>query len=299
MTDQRRAMILGLTTVLLWSTVASAFKLSLRYLPIPLLLLYASLVSTVVLASILVAQGRLGQALRSTRRQCLAAVVRGLLNPFAYYLVLLGAYSRLPAQEAQPLNYTWALTLAYLSIPLLRQRPNWHALAAGPVCYLGVLVIATRGDPLSLHFSDSLGVALALGSTVIWALYWILNARSDQDPVVGLFLGFLFALPPVALYAAMTTGVAVPGWRALGGAVYIGLFEMGISFVTWIHALRLAENAAQVSNLIFLSPFVSLIFIHFIVGEVVLKSTAVGLVLIVLGLLIQQRGMGAGSREAA
>lgn len=74
----------------------------------------------------------------------------------------------------------------------------------------------------------------------------------------------------------------------LVGAAYVGVFEMGITFVLWISALKLSENTAKVGNLIFLSPFLSLVFIHFLVGEDILPSTFIGLVFIVMGLFIQQ-----------
>ncbi|MDE0286859.1 MAG: EamA family transporter, partial [Gammaproteobacteria bacterium] len=69
--------------------------------------------------------------------------------------------------------------------------------------------------------------------------------------------------------------------------VYVGLFEMGVTYILWLAALRLSETAAKVSTLIFLSPFLSLIFISRILGEAVAVTTIVGLVLIVAGLLVQ------------
>ena len=77
-------------------------------------------------------------------------------------------------------------------------------------------------------------------------------------------------------------------WRALAGATYVGFFEMGISFVLWLAALRNSENTAKVGNMIFLSPFLSLILIHFIVGETIARSTYLGLVLIMGGLALQR-----------
>lgn len=286
--DRRRAYFYGMGAVLLWSTVASAFKLSLRYLDYAQLLLYACCVSTLVLGVIVVVQGKVALLFTGGRRAWLRSLGLGLLNPLIYYLLLFSAYERLPAQEAQPLNYTWALTLTLLSIPLLKQRPSWADLSAGLLCYSGVLVISTRGDVLGLHFSDPVGVGLALGSTVLWALYWIFNTRDERDPVVRLLLNFALALPFVFLYCAVqSTPWPVP-IEGLYGAVYIGIFEMGIAFVLWQQALRYAENAAQVGNLIFVSPFLSLGFIYFFVGEEILWSTLVGLVLVVAGLLLQQ-----------
>ena len=299
MKNQRRAYAFGLTTVLLWSTVATAFKLSLRYLEPVQLLLYANATSIVVLVVILAARGKLRLLLSYSRSEYLRSLGLGLLNPFLYYLVLFEAYDRLPAQEAQPLNYTWAITLSLLSIPLLRQKISVRDLGAAAVSYAGVVVISTRGDVLSLTFSDAWGVALALGSTVIWALYWIYNTRDDRDPVAALLLSFLFGFPFVlAACAALSTPLVTSG-PGLAGAAYVGVFEMGLTFVLWLSALRASENTARVSQLIFLSPFLSLVFIRFGLGEPIVASTYAGLLLIVGGLLLRKRAGSNGKPGVA
>jgi len=278
----------GLATVLLWSTVASAFKLSLRYLDFSQLLLYSSGVSIFCLAAILAFKGKIGLLFSFSKRQYLRSLFLGFLNPFLYYLILFKAYDLLPAQEAQPLNYTWAITLSILSIPLLKQSIRLVDIIALFVSYTGVLVISTHGDVLSFRFTDPLGVALALGSTVIWALYWIYNTKDDRDPVAGLLLNFVFGLPFVLGFTLLFSDLKIPSYHGVLGAAYVGLFEMGITFVLWLTALKLAENTARVSILIFISPFISLVFIHFLVGEAILPSTIIGLVLVVSGILIQQ-----------
>ena len=295
MRPQSRAYLYGLATVLLWSTMASAFKLALRHLDPFQLLLYSALVSTLVLGAILAARGQLGEALSILPAQLRRSAILGFLNPFLYYVILLEAYDRLPAQEAQALNYTWALTLALLSVPLLKQKLLLTDLAAGVVCYAGVLVIATRGSVGSLTLSDPLGVALALVSTVVWALYWIYNTRDTLDPVMRLFLNFLLGLPFVLVACLVFSTPITTSVAGLAGATYVGLIEMGLTFVLWLTALRLAENTSRVGNLIFLSPIVSLFLIHHFVGEDIHSSTLVGLALILAGLLVQR--LGASRRE--
>ena len=49
MTNQAKAYLFGISTVLLWSTVASAFKLSLRHMEPVQLLFYANITSILVL----------------------------------------------------------------------------------------------------------------------------------------------------------------------------------------------------------------------------------------------------------
>jgi len=288
MDNQKKAYIYGLSTVLLWSTVASAFKLSLRYLDHFQLLLYSTLVSLFILSFLLTLQGKTRLLFSYSGSQYLRSLVLGFLNPFLYYTVLFKAYDLLPAQEAQPLNYTWAITLTLLSIPLLKQKIGIKDIFSVFVSYSGVVVISTHGDVFSFRFSNPLGVTLALGSTVIWALYWIYNTKDDRDPVAGLLLNFLFGLPWVLTTGLLFSNVRVSNPLGLVGAAYVGIFEMGITFVLWLSALKLSENTAKVGNLIFLSPFLSLVFIHFFVGEVILPSTLTGLALIVAGLLIQR-----------
>ena len=288
MSNEARATLLALGAVLLWSTVASAFKLSLEYMAPIQLLAWATLMSLVTLGLLLAVNGQLGELRRTTRSDVARSIALGVCNPFLYYVVLFEAYDRLPAQEAQPLNYTWAFTLALLSIPLLRQRLSRWDVIGGLVAYSGVWVIATRGEVFALEFANPMGVALALGSTILWALYWIGSTRDHRPPLVALFANFAAATPVVVLVCAWTEGLGVGNWQGYAGAAYVGIFEMGLAFALWLSAMRLTSSAARIGNLIFLSPFLSLVFIRLFVGESIMASTVMGLALIVTGLVLQQ-----------
>lgn len=286
--NDRQAILFGLAAVAFWSTVATAFKLTLRHVDSLQLLFLANAVSVLVLGGVLAAQGKLPLLRRVSRADMRLCLGLGLLNPFLYYLVLFRAYELLPAQVAQPLNFTWALTLGWLAVPVLGQKLRLRDVTGGVVCYGGVVIIATGGDLSSLRVDSPLGVGLALGSTLLWSFYWLGNRRSTLDPVVGLFLGFVWALPFTTAVTALWSDFAV-SWRGLLGGVYIGAFEMGFTFVLWLTALKLVSVTARVANLIFLAPFVSLVLIHFVLGEHVVVATFVGLVFIVGGLWWQGR----------
>ena len=290
MPDERKAALLGLAAVGLWSTVATAFKLSLNFLSPAALTAWATLFSTLALGLTLAVQGRLRGALKLTRAELRTALIFGALNPLVYYLVLFKAYALLPAQEAQAINYTWAVTLSLLAVPLLGQRMGGRDLLALGLSYLGVLIIATRGDMAELDFASPLGVSLALASTVIWALYWIFNTRDSRDPVTGLFWNFVCATPLAFGAAALLGDVWPAGWQGLAGAAYVGCFEMGFTFVLWLSALKLTRHTARISNLIFLSPLVSLVLIGIILDEPILPSTLAGLGLILAGQGVQRLG---------
>ena len=198
------------------------------------------------------------------------------------------SYDLLPASQAQPLNYSWAITLTLMASFFLGQKirkQDWIACIFG---YIGVLVIATKGDLIALEFDSPLGVALALLSTLLWAGYWILNTKNKADPVVGLLLSFLIAFPfsiVIAVYEDAPWEQTAQGWLAVS---YVGIFEMGITFVLWLSAMKATNNTARISNLIFISPFISLLLLATIIGERIHSSTLIGLAMIVTGLVIQQ-----------
>ena len=285
----RRAVKLGLGAVMLWSTVATAFSLSLQYLTPLQLVTLATVVSWCFFAIRLIATKR-RQALRATSSKARATgLLVGWLNPGLYYLVLFAAYDRLPAQEAMAINYSWGITLALLAAPLLRQHLSAGALLAACISYSGILVIATRGAPLSLDFAQPLGVGLALLSTLLWSLYWVINTRLSLDPEVNLFLNFSGALPLLLALLWWSNTPFPTLWQGWAGGLYVGLFEMGLAFVLWMGAMKATTSTLRISSLIFLSPPLSLVLIWVIAGEAVKAYTLIGLVLILFGLWLQRR----------
>ena len=288
MENQKRAYLCAVVAVLFWATSASAFKISLRYVDVFSLLFYASITSTCAFFVYILLSNRLSLLKNLSRKDYFYSALLGFLNPFLYYAVLFKAYSILPAQEAQPLNFVWPITLVLLSIPLLKQKIRRKDIIATFISFTGVFVISTRGDILGFRFTSITGVSLATGSSVICALFWIYNVRDKRDEVVRLFLNFAFGSVMTFLLMVFLGGMHIPNPPGLLGAVYVGLFEMGITFLLWLKALKLSKTTAHVTNLIYMVPFLSLVLIWFTVGETILPSTIVGLIFIVGGIVLQR-----------
>jgi drug/metabolite transporter (DMT)-like permease len=282
--------VYALAAIFLWSTVASAFKLTLREIGVVELLFVATLVSFATLLVYVLATGRVKAIRDWSTADWLGSALLGALNPFTYYLVLFRAYDLLPAQEAQPLNYTWPIVLVLLSAVFLRQRLRARSVAAMLISFSGVAVISTRGNLTALEFTDVEGVALAVGSSLLWAAYWLLTLRSRRDQLLKLAVNFFFGSVYIVILAVATDAFDVLTLAGVGGAMYVGVFEMGVTFILWMKALQLTQSNARISNLVFLSPFFSLIVIHLVVGESIYPSTLAGLLLIVGGIVLQKTG---------
>jgi drug/metabolite transporter (DMT)-like permease len=275
--NQPRAYFFALLTVLFWSTVATAFKIALRNLNYIQLLLIANFTALLVYTLILLFRGKKGHFFTVSRKEIALSAFQGFLNPFAYYLVLFKAYSILPAQIAQPVNFIWPVVLMLLSAPLLKQ----------PLRLSGVLILSSQGNISHFHVNEPIGIALALSSSLIWSFFWIINLRDKRDDIVKLFMSSLFSMVYICILALWTGNLTTLGAKPVYAAIYIGLFEMGITFVVWLRALQLSETTGRISNFVYLTPFISLIFIHVILKERLYFTSVIGLCLIIGGILVQ------------
>lgn len=282
MGDERRAIAYALAAVALWSTVATAFELALKDLTPTQLLFIGTVVSTALFWMAMIGRAELGPNWRTLR----AASLFGLINPFSYYLVLFEAYDRLPAQIAQPINYTWAIMLAVLAVPVLGQRLSARTLVGILFGYVGVLILLSEGRFDRVPSLDWIGVVLALASTVLWATYWLFNTRVRLEPLPLMAWSFTLATPLIGIVCLIGPGLPDLTGRTLALGIWVGAVEMGVTFLLWQHALRLSSNAGRLGQLIFLSPFVSMIFIANVLGEMIHWTSLVGLGVIVIGLWI-------------
>lgn len=290
MDKHKQSYIYALLAIFFWSTVPTAFKISLGELAVLPMLTIATFTSTLVLLIVVLAGKKSPLLLQTTPRQLLSSAILGFINPFFYYIILLKAYQLLPAQVAQPLNMIWPIILVFLSVPILKQKIEKKSFIALFISFIGVYIISSQGKPFSPGSSNLTGILLATGSSVFWAIYFIMNVKDQRDESIKLLLNFLFG--SVYLIIAMTlTGK----WsfeiisKGAAASVYVGVFEMGITFLFWLKALQLASTTDKVSNLVYLAPFLSLIFVHFILHEPVYYTTPAGLLLIISGILVQNR----------
>ncbi len=294
MTNQAKAYVYAALTVFFWSTVATAFEIGLRDLNSIQLLLVANITALLVFFVLLLLQRKFNLLREVTTREFGLSALQGLLNPFAYYLLIFKAYSLLPAQVAQPANFVWPVVLMLLSVPLLKQPLRFYNVVALLVSFAGVLILSSQGNLHSFRIVQPLGIALALLSSLVWSLFWIANLKDNRDNLIKLFLSSLFSAGYILILALATDNFSPVLSKPLYAPVYIGLFEMGITFAFWLKALQLSDSTGKVANFIYLTPFISLIFIHLILHEELYYTSFIGLCLIVGGILIGRIKNGKG-----
>lgn len=289
MKNDSKAVLYACLAVLSWSTVATAFKIALRSLTYFELVLVACLTSLVIFSILLTVQRKWRLVFGLSGKQWGYFAGLGLLNPVGYYLVLFSAYSLLPAQVAQPINYAWPIVLLVL-LALFDGQPIPKKKYIGMfVSLAGVVLISVgTGNAGSMGISPA-GLLLAALSAVLWATYWLINnkQKNQTDGSVALFMTFLFG-SAYMLVGAIFVGVDLNTLSGILSGMYVGGFEMGIPFIFFGLAMRTTSNPALVNQLCYLSPFMSLFFIAVVLGEPIVITTYIGLILIVLGIVFNQ-----------
>jgi len=281
--NNKVALISAGIVLLLWSSVATAFKISLQYLEPFELLFLSTMVSFLALTIIMLFTKRFPKLKNISSGNRNKLFLAGLLNPVIYYLLLFKAYDLLPAQFAQAVNFTWPLVLALVT--MLLKHEKFHILRLLMLCisFIGALVVVLGGNSFPGGISMP-GVLIAFSTTIFWVVYWLITKNLEEDPIISLWIPFSIGatiLSVAAIFFFRPQALTLSAWLSAG---YVGLFEMSITFLLWLNALRKTSSTALVSNFIYAVPFLSLIFIRFVLHEPIQSTTLIGLFMIASGI---------------
>ncbi len=285
MDTEKKALLYALLTILAWSTVSTAFKVSLEHMS-PMQLIFISMTSaSIFLTGVLIYTKEIKHLCEYTFMQWIKIASLGLII-YAYYVFLFLGYDRLPAQIAQPINNTWAIVLTLFSFVFLKQKLSLKEFIFILFAYAGVVIIAVGGQSVQGSLS-AMGLLCIIISTLLYPLYWLANNLFKLPSVSGLWGSFTIAAL-LALISILFNSEGLPK-SGIPAGIYVGLFELGIPFILWGQALKLTKKISRIAPLTFLVPFLSLFWVSFIIKEEIASSTIVGLCFIVLGTFLQQK----------
>jgi drug/metabolite transporter (DMT)-like permease len=283
MKPNQKSILFASLAIMAWSTVATVFKLTLEEIS-PLQMIFgASITSALLFRSV--------HHFNFKKKKYLpfsfSSFVLGLLNPLLYYIVLFSAYHILPAKIAQPINYSWPLFFVLFLAVFQKEKLRLISISGILISLVGLVIIVNEYYQSQVEWNLT-GILLALASAVIWASYWLFRIRIKEEQSASLFWGFLAGAIVSGIVLIFTEdGFSFSG-RSIWYCAYIGLFEMGIAFLLWQKALSLSSNKALISNLIYLSPIISLFMINKGLGEKITPGILIGLLVIISGIILQK-----------
>jgi drug/metabolite transporter (DMT)-like permease len=284
-TKERISYIALAACILLWAFIPVATKKILTELDHYQMLFYSNVISFLAVGAYALIARKLAPVFTLKARDHLSLSLLGFLGTFLYFALLYGAIKHTDAAEGFILAYTWPIMVMILSAFLLGEELSISKVAAILICFVGIIVIATHGDVFSFQLTSPLGDALALVGALVWALFSVLSKKNNYDGVAATLIYFLVGSAFSALPVLFGGGFVWPTSNIRLWILFNGLLINGISYIFWLKALEYGKTAI-LSTSLYLTPFISILYVYIFLGDPVSASSVVGLVLIVTGILM-------------
>lgn len=275
--------------ILLWASIPVATKKILVELDNLQTLFYSTVFSLLVMGILMIVQKKKKELKKYSIRQYSIMFFLGFLGNYLYYILLYGAIDKTTASEGFILAYTWPMLVLVLSFIILKEKVTLKKLVGVFISFFGIIIITTNGNITKFNLTNLYGDVLALSGAIVFALFSVLGKKYNFDKTISVFIYFLCALIFLIPTVLNFSGLVLPSSNVWIWIIYNGVFVNGVSYIFWFKALEGGETAI-ISNILYLTPFVSLIYISIFLDEKILMSSVIGLVVIVFGVVLQYIG---------
>lgn len=272
--------------ILLWSSVPAVAKLLLKNLDSFQVLFFISLAASLTLFLVAIFQNKLQIALKYNLKDYFTFAYMGCLGIFLYYLFMFGSLMLIPAQAYTIVNYLWPIMVIILASIILKEKFTPLKAVAMILSFFGIYIVISQGNVLNVAASNWAGVLLAFLGAASYGLFSVLGKKHDYDKLTSVMFYWGFSFIFAALSVLVFSRIRIPTLYELTGLIWVGGVAGGIAYVFWFLALKHGDTA-KISNMAYLTPFVALVYIQLLLGEKILLSSVVGLVIIVMGISLQ------------
>lgn len=272
--------------ILIWAAIPVVAKKSLVELDNFQVLFYSTFFSVVIMGVLVLVQKKQHLVQSLTAKDYSKILPLGFLGNCLYYVLLYGALDLTSASEGFILAYVWPILVLVLSFIILKEDVTVKKIVGVSVSFIGIVVITAKGDMANLVFTNNIGNIMAIAAAFVFALFSVLGKKFNYDQTVSVFLyfasAFISLLPTMFIFSEFV----LPSLNVLPWLILNGFLINGISYVFWFKALEGGETHV-ISNLLYLTPFVSLIYIRIFLKEEILMTSILGLLVIIAGVLLQ------------
>ncbi len=290
MIQKTKGIIWTLICVALWALIPVVSKTGQSSLDNHQFLFYSSLISGVTLFTISCVRGKLSLFIRLNLKQLLSYFVLGLLGTYIYYLFLYFGYAEGNGIDVLVIQYTWPLFIVILSIIFLGEQVHLQQFISIICGFAGMLIVLTKGNFSDLStLSDPVMLLVALGA-ISFALFSVLSKKVTGDPMVITTIYFFAATIASFISMFIFSNFSLPGTQEFLPIAVNGILVNGLSYVFWIFALR-STSASFLAPFIYLTPIISMIYLVLFFSEPFGLASAIGLILVLVGGLVNTVGL--------
>lgn len=288
MKNQTKSYIYVLLTVIFWGTVPAISKLTLKNLDFFQLTTYSLFFAAITMLIIVYFQKKIPLLKKYSKKDYLYMVGIGVIGIYVCYLLYFGSINYAMPADAQILNNTWQIFAIVFAFFFLKEKIGFRKIFALLLGFIGAYIVLTKGTFLSINPIYILGYALALGSAVTEGLFVILGKKYHFETFTSFVIYYISSFFLLLITTVLASKLVVPTFSDLLGVIYIGVFGLALPYAFIFRAMKLGDTA-KVTSVSYLSPFLALIFIVIILGDKIFFSQVIGLILIVIGILIQTK----------
>lgn len=283
-------------SIFLWSTTATISKLLLASLDSMQILLVSSLFATIFLLIINLINGNMKQLKEYKFKDYIQIAGIGILGTFLYNLFLYLGIAKLEASQAFVINYLWPIMILIFACIILKEKMEAKKFIAIILSFIGVIIVSSNGDLFHMQKDSLLGTFYCIIAAISYGLFSVLNKKKSYNKFVSMMLFYFVSFVISLVYILVLNKFFTLNIGQFAGLLWIGIFTSAIAFTTWALALDNGDTA-KISNLAYITPFLSLVWTSLILKETFNIFTVIGLVFIVGGVLIQLKDFKKGNIE--
>ncbi len=270
-----------------WSTVAATCKILLRDINNMQLLWMNSLIAWLFLFVLNICNGNFKKYRNYKLKDYLAMVAIGIPGTIFYYMFYYAGTDILPASQAFIINYLWPIMSVVCACIILRERLTAKKLIAICISFFGVIIVM-GGDIKDFNAQMLFGALCCILGAVSYGIFTALNQKMNYNKSMTLMTSYFVTFIFTTLVNLINGDIFMPAANQMLGFMWNGIFTVAIANTFWVMALENGKTG-KISNLAYITPFLSLVWTYLFLNEAIKLNSLAGLIVIIVGILIQMK----------
>ncbi len=284
----KKTYMAAFTAIFFWSTMAVTTKLLLGEYDNLQVLWTSSFFAGLALVVFNIISGDIKKLKAYSVKDYVVSMLISLPGTFFYHILYQAGADLMPASQAFIINYLWPIMSVIFACIILKEKMTFRKVGAIGVSFLGVIVV-TSGELLHFNKTTLLGALFCVLGAVSYGLFTAFNQKKSYEKGITVMIGYLVSFVLTTVINAYKGDLFIPTISQAFGFAWNGIFTMAIATTLWVVALSQGKTA-KISNLAYITPFLSLVWTGLILKEKLSILSVAGLVIIVLGIFIQLKG---------
>lgn len=281
----KKQYLYAVISIFCWSTVAAITKLLLDHINNIQLLWISSFFAFVFLFVVNLFTGKLKLLLKLKPKDYLISFLIGLPGTFFYYVFYYFGASKLPAAQAFIINYLWPIMSVLFAVIILKEKMTFRKALAIGISFFGIIItMMARSDEQGSGFF--LGTVSCILGAVSYGVFTALNRKFIYDKGISMMNNYLITFILTTIINVVNGELFLPNMLQCAGIAWNGMFTMALANTLWILALEKGKTE-KVSNLAYITPFLSIVWVSVFLKEELSIYSIVGILVIIIGIFIQ------------